>query len=207
MQHDYILLDRSGSMIKRWAEALSSVNSYVAKLAEDKVDTGVTLATFDFDIGVFKFEIIRDRIIPSTWHPVTDKDCRPRGGTPLNDAVVKIASMALAANYDRVAITIMTDGEENQSKEDHDGKIAKHMLGECRRKGWQVIMLGVDFDNWHQAQGLGNLAGSTASVAQGQMVNSTRMSASKRAQYAATGATMDFSDEEKAELAKKKGGT
>lgn len=41
MQHDFILLDRSGSMESLWVEALGSVNAYVTKLAEDKVDTGV----------------------------------------------------------------------------------------------------------------------------------------------------------------------
>lgn len=59
MQHDFILLDRSGSMSDpagNWAEALSAVNAYVKKLADDKVDTGVTLATFDTDAaGKFDF--------------------------------------------------------------------------------------------------------------------------------------------------------
>jgi hypothetical protein len=67
MQHDFILLDRSGSMSTVWTEALSSINAYVQKLADDKVDTGVTLATFDKDGAEFKFEVIRDRIIPGTW--------------------------------------------------------------------------------------------------------------------------------------------
>lgn len=204
MQHDFILLDRSSSMASRWVEALGSVNSYVQKLAEEKVDTGVTLATFDFDCGALSFDIVRDRITPPTWHTVSDKDCTPRGGTPLNDAILKLAGLAMAGNYDKVAIIIMTDGEENSSREDRTGTVAKKMLDECRAKGWQVIFLGVDFDNWHQARGYGNLQGSTASVVQGQMVNSMRMTASKRAEYSATAATMDFSDDEKAELAKKK---
>ena len=57
MQHDFILLDRSGSMQALWSEALHSVNAYVKKLAEDQIDTGVTLATFDKDGEQFKFEI------------------------------------------------------------------------------------------------------------------------------------------------------
>lgn len=203
MQHDFILLDRSGSMDSRWTEALSSINSYVAKLAEDKVDTGVTLATFDHDIGAMKLDIIRDRIIPSTWREVSNKDCTPRGGTPLNDAVVKFAGMALAGNYDKVAFIIMTDGEENSSREDRSGLLARKVLDDCRAKGWQVIMLGVDFDNTAQAASANNDINATVTVARGQVVNSMRMTSSKRAFYGVTGQSIGFTDEEKAELAKK----
>src|SRR4051812_39328646 len=98
MQHDFILLDRSGSMAGLWSEALSSINSYVKKLADDKIDTGVTLATFDGEGGL-TFDVIRDRIIPSTWKPVSDADATPRGMTPLNDATGKIVALANAGNY------------------------------------------------------------------------------------------------------------
>src|SRR5215831_2438641 len=121
MQHDFILLDRSGSMQSLWIEALNSVNGYVKKLASDHVDTGVTLATFDKDGEEFKFEVIRDRIIPSTWRPVADQDATPRGMTPLNDAIGRIVALAKAGingvQYDKVAIIIMTDGLENASRE------------------------------------------------------------------------------------------
>src|ERR1700733_10805978 len=94
MQHDFILLDRSGSMQVLWSEALNSVNGYVKKLAEDKVETGVSLATFDKDGEQFKFEVIRDRIVPSIWTPVSSADAAPRGMTPLNDAVGRIVTLA-----------------------------------------------------------------------------------------------------------------
>ncbi len=205
MQHDFILLDRSGSMKLRWTEALSSINAYVKGLADDHIDTGVTLAVFDIDnVGAMSFQIIRDRIIPRTWHDVSDKDCTPRGGTPLYDAVVKIASMALSAAYDKTAIIIMTDGEENSSREDRTGVIAKRMLDECRAKGWPVIMLGQDFDNWRQAQSVGNAPAASATVVSGQMVNSMRMTAGKRYLYASGQAgTMEFTDEEKVAMATK----
>jgi uncharacterized protein YegL len=204
MQHDFILLDRSGSMGTRWVEAVNSVNAYVHKLAEDKVDTGVTLIVFDHVNGKMDFHILRDRIIPSTWHDVSPKEVEPRGGTPLNQALCKIVELAMAGDYTRVATVIMTDGEENQSAREFTRETAKAALDRCRAKGWQVIFLGIEFDNWQQGHGYGNFAGSTFSAAGGQMVNSTRGMASKRADYGATGATMSWTDDEKAELAKKK---
>ena len=200
MQHDFILLDRSGSMSSLWDEALSSINSYVKKLADDKVDTGVTLATFDGDGGVLKFDIIRDRIIPSTWHPVSSSDATPRGMTPLSDATGKIVNLAEAGNYDKVAIIIMTDGHENASKELTVAQ-AKAALDRCRAKNWQVIFLGTDFDNAQQAASYGNAAFATTSVAKRNLRAATASMAQSRMAYAATGAAMGFSEEEKRRLA------
>jgi hypothetical protein len=202
MQHDFILLDRSGSMSSLWDEALSSINSYVKKLADDKVDTGVTLATFDGDGGVLKFDIIRDRIIPSTWNPVSSTDATPRSMTPLSDATGKIVSLAEAGNYDKVAIIIMTDGHENASKE-LTVEQAKAALDRCRAKNWQVIFLGANFDNAQQASAYGNAAFATTSVAKGNLRAATASMAASRTSYAATGAAMGFSEEEKRRLAGK----
>jgi hypothetical protein len=199
MQHDFILLDRSGSMISLWAEALSSVNAYVKKLADDKVDTGVTLATFDTDNGGIAFNVIRDRIIPSTWHPVTDADATPRGMTPLSDATGKIVNLAEAGNYDKVAIIIMTDGHENASRE-LTVEQAKAALDRCRAKNWQVVFLGANFDNAKQAASYGTAAGQTIQTSAKNFGATMRSMAASRTAYAATGAAMSFSDEEKQKL-------
>lgn len=199
MQHDFILLDRSGSMSSLWDEALGSINSYVKKLADDKIDTGVTLATFDGDGGKLAFEIIRDRIIPSTWHAVSSADATPRGLTPLNDATGKIVNLAKAGGYDKVAIIIMTDGHENASRELTVTQ-AKTLLDECRAKNWQVIFLGANFDNAAQASSYGNAAFATAEVAKGNLREATASMAASRTAYATTGAAMGFSEEEKRRL-------
>jgi von Willebrand factor type A domain-containing protein len=196
MQHDFILLDRSGSMASLWTEALGSINGYVKKLAEDKVDTGVTLAVFDSNLD---FEIVRDRIIPSTWRPVSNADATPRGGTPLNDAVGKIVALANAGNYDRVAIIIMTDGHENASKELSVAD-AKRLLDDCRAKGWQVIFLGANFDNAAQAASYNNASGATVQASAGNLRASTVSLAQKRGFYGATGQSIVFDETEKTQL-------
>ena len=201
MQHDFILLDRSGSMSSLWLEALGAVNSYVKKLADDKVDTGVTLATFDGEGGC-SFDVIRDRIIPSTWHIVTDKDASPRGMTPLNDAVGKIVALADKGNYDKVAIIIMTDGHENASRELTVVQ-AKALLDKCRAKNWQVIFLGANFDNASQAFDYGTAAHQTVSSSTVNLTATMRSTADKRAAYGATGQSMNYTDEEKKKFSAK----
>lgn len=200
MQHDFILLDRSGSMDSLWTEALSSVNAYVKKLADDKVDTGVTLAVFDEQAGL-EFHVIRDRITPPTWKLVSNEDAQPRGMTPLNDAVGKIVALANAGNYDKVAIIIMTDGLENASRELTVAQ-AKKLLDDCRAKNWQVIFLGANFDNAQQATSYGNASANTIQASGVNLRATMSVTASKRTAYGATGQSISYSDEEKAAFAK-----
>ncbi len=205
MQHDFILLDRSGSMQVLWSEALNSVNAYVKKLADDKVDTGVTLATFDKDGDQFKFEVVRDRIIPSTWKPVSSEDATPRGMTPLNDAIGRIVALAKAGNngtaYDKLALIIMTDGLENASRE-YTHAAAKALLDVCRAKNWQVIFLGADFDNAAQAASYGNVASATIAASAANLPAAMTAAAGMRASYAHAGAPMHYTDEQKRRLRK-----
>lgn len=205
MQHDFILLDRSGSMSSRWDEALGAVNTYVQKLAEDKVDTGITLAVFDTS---GPFDIIRDRITPATWAPVTSKDAEPRSMTPLNDAIGRMVTHARLGHngqqYDKVAMLIVTDGAENASKE-YTHVAAKALLDDCRSKGWQVLFIGADFDNAQQAASYGNLTRNTVAAGAGNLGATMSATASLRGSYASgQSATMDFSDDQKAELKKDK---
>jgi hypothetical protein len=205
MQHDFILLDRSGSMQALWNEALHSVNAYVKKLAEDQIDTGVTLATFDKDGEEFKFEIVRERIIPLTWKPVSGEDATPRGMTPLNDAVGRIVTLAKAgvngAPYDKLALIIMTDGLENASRE-YSHKAAKALLDDCRAKNWQVIFLGANFDNAAQAEAYGNAATQSMAVGKASLSAAMSATAAKRRGYASHAAPMQYSEEERRSFGK-----
>lgn len=189
MQHDFILLDRSGSMQSQWNEALNAINGYVRKLAEDKVKTNVTLVVFDKEGEKASIDVIRDNVKPSKWKNVSDADATPRGLTPLNDAVGRIVSMSESKKYDKVAIIIMTDGFENASVE-LTVQQAKDALERCRAKGWQVIFLGANFDNAQQAASYGNSLGSTAKAVNLNAAMSA--TASLRSGYASRGIAMNY---------------
>lgn len=200
LQRDYILLDRSGSMATKWSDALGGINAYVRGLAEATATKGVlvNLALFDQGAGDHcSFDVIRRDVSASEWKDVTSSEAKPRGGTPLFDAIGKLVSMAQAAAPVRCAILVMTDGEENASRE-HSKASAKALLDACRARGWQVIFLGADFDNAAQAASVGNDMAATMSYGAGQAVNSMRMTAAKRGLYGSgAAATVSFSDDEK----------
>src|SRR5262249_11582169 len=150
----YMLLDRTGSMAPIWAETLSSINSYVDKLATDKIDARITLAMFDSSDGT-QFDVIRRSVDVREWLPVTEREATPRGYTPLYDAIGRLMGLANADGGDRAMIIIVTDGQENASLEvTREG--AKTMLDRVRGKGWDVVFLGANFDAFSQAASLGS---------------------------------------------------
>lgn len=103
---------------------------------------------------------------------ITQEDCRlvPRGSTALNDAVVK----SLAAMEDRilkepederpakVAVIVITDGQENASRENKK-KDARDAIERATDKfGWKFVFLAADADGF--ADGM-DLAGGVVGAA------------------------------------------
>jgi hypothetical protein len=163
----YMLLDRTGSMSSIWAETLSSINAYVARLANDKVDAKITLAIFDSNDGT-QFDVIRKAVDVKEWNPVTDRDATPRGYTPLYDAIGRLMGLAGADPSDKASVIIVTDGQENASREvTREG--AKALLDRARVKGWDIVFLGANFDAFEQAASLGTVAAQTLNIVPGAM--------------------------------------
>jgi hypothetical protein len=206
-QHDFILIDRSGSMSSLWEEALSGVNAYVKKLADENVDTGVTVAFFDaggLGGGKMDFDVARERVTPKSYRRLSNEDASPRGWTPLSDAVGKIVAMAEAGDYDKVSIIIMTDGHENASTEFSVDQ-AKAALDRCRKRDWVVQFLGANFQNAAQASQYGNHMGNTVFTSTQNIGNTFELLGTKRGFYASAGATADsmsWTAKEKEEAAK-----
>ena len=202
----YILLDRSGSMQSLWVEALSSVNAFAKELANKKdgpaVDSHVTLAVFDDQAGL-QFDVLRRKQPALHWETVTDKEATPRGMTPLLDAMVRLVALAESDNPDKAVLVVMTDGEENASKEvTRDG--VKAALDRVKAKGWEVVFLGANFDNISDAGSVGVGGSKQMAMSAGTMNASMSRLAKKARSYASMApgaAPIEFSDEDR-EVAK-----
>jgi len=191
-QRDYILLDRSPSMVEneRWEEALAGVNAYISKLATGGVDTKVTVAVFDCE-----YEVVRRDVAPSSCTPITKDDVALGGGTALNDAIHHLVTQAKADNPQRAAIIIATDGEDNSSKM-KTGQ-AHALLTQCRLRGWQVIFLGIDHDNARLAQQYGASPREVIATGKESIVALMAKVAEKRAAHSQSGTAISFTDAEK----------
>jgi hypothetical protein len=198
--HAYILLDRSGSMQSLWTEALSSVNAYARELAaataQSAPDSHVTLAVFDSQENL-RFDVLR-RSVPSLhWEPVTTREANPRGMTPLLDALVQLVSVAETDAPDKAVLVVMTDGHENASRET-TREAAKAALERVKAKGWEVVFLGANFDNFTDAGSVGVASMKQMAMAPGTMSASMARMAMKSRRYFDLGEAVEFDREDRA---------
>jgi Mg-chelatase subunit ChlD len=188
----YILLDRSGSMQTRWTETVGALNAYVAGLAGEKATkkTEVTVVAFDNQDLLL---VVRSGVKASDWKPISEAELRPRGMTPLYDAIGKLVATVRQDSPEKATIVIITDGAENGSRE-LKKDAAKSMLDEMRAKQLDVVFIGADFDAFAQGSGLGNAAGSTIIMKSGSYGDAMSVLATRSMAYAAGGAVASFSD-------------
>ena|SRR3990167_4930679 len=151
--HAFVLLDRTGSMSSRWNEAITSVNAYVEELKKRATNCLVTLACFDGHNGT-QFNILRNAMPISQWKTLAKDEVDPRGDTPLLDSVMRLITLSRESKAKRVALVVMTDGEENASTEVKKEDVQK-ALAQATKKGWQTVFLGVDFDAFGDRRGVG----------------------------------------------------
>ena len=185
----YILLDRSGSMASLWDEALGSINGYITKL---KPSTKVHLAVFDS----VSHDVVRD-VKAKEWTDVTAEEIQPRGGTPLYDSCGKIMAVAESDNAKKTVLVVMTDGYENSSKE-HTQTSIKAKVKAFEDKKWEVLFLGANFDAVESVSGsVGVNVSKTMNISAGNMARSMDMLSAYTTSYAATGASINFTNEDK----------
>lgn len=198
----YILLDRSGSMANRWGETIGALNAYVSGLADVKATkkTEVTVAAFD---NQEPYLVLRSGVKASEWTPISENEVRPRGMTPLYDAISKLVATVRQDSPKKATIVIITDGAENGSMEIKKDA-AKALLDEMRAKPFDVVFIGADFDAFAQGSGLGNMAGSTLNMTSGNYTAAMKGLATRSMGYATTGLVGAFSDEDRKLAAGKK---
>ena len=161
-----VLLDESGSMGLCKETTISGINEYIQSLqATQKREGGEML----FSLTKFSSEktdlmyIVRPI---NSIEKLTDKTYMPNGGTPLYDALGQtikkvVKELEGRVNKPKVLILIMTDGEENSSKEYTKEKIVE-MIKEKEKDKWTFVYLGANQDSWSNAQQIGLSKGNVA---------------------------------------------
>lgn len=192
----YVALDRSGSMSgERWTHAIDSINEYINGLKKEKIEGTVNVTAFDTNGNSVRLEELVENQSIAYYEPLAHDVVSPSGMTPLFDAAANVMDRALENNADRTIVVIMTDGEENSSKEYNQGKI-KGKVKTLQDKNWEVIFLGANFDvtQYTSGSGLASTKMRNVNMMDAQAVNLmyTDLSTNTIA-YARTGAAMDMS--------------
>jgi hypothetical protein len=137
MEATYCVIDSSGSMAQCIGDTIGGFNLFLDHQPKDNLIT-----TYTFDNNVKEMY----RCSPaSEAQRLNTVNYRPYGGTALLDAMGRAITVASNCTADTVNVVILTDGEENSSKEFTKSQISK-MIEDRKREGWNFIFLGANQD-------------------------------------------------------------
>ena len=144
-----VILDKSGSMEARRTDAIGGFNALVD---DQKVQPGVaalSLVQFDTSYEVsFTEKAVVD--VPA----LTMETYRPSGGTALLDAMGKtidatgkrLAAMPEASRPGKVIVVVITDGEENSSREYTYPRLNEMICHQRDVYKWEFMFVGTSQD-------------------------------------------------------------
>ncbi|WP_298058585.1 vWA domain-containing protein [uncultured Campylobacter sp.] len=150
-----LILDKSGSMSGLESDTIGGFNSMIDKQKEAGVDAKVTTVLFDTN-----FKTLHDRADIKKVEKLTNKDYVASGNTALLDAVGdtinKISKVDdIYAKNRAVLFVIITDGQENSSKEYSKAQIKKMISDKQEKYDWEFIFLGANIDAASEAESIG----------------------------------------------------
>ena len=143
------ILDKSGSMGGLETDTIGGYNSMLAKQQEVEGECHITTVLFDNN-----YELLHDRIDIKAVSPISEKEYQVGGSTALLDAIGRTihkignAQKHTADDYraEKVMFVIITDGEENSSREYSAERIKAQIERQKEKYGWEFVFLGANID-------------------------------------------------------------
>jgi len=203
------ILDRSGSMMGRENDIIGGFNTFI----KEQIDLGEN----DAFVSLFQFDdqhqVDYQAVEVKEVKPLDNKTYQPRGSTALLDAI----GYAVRRIQDRrdktppqdlpgkVMVIIMTDGEENDSREFNKVRI-QELIAEKTKEGWGFLFIGANIDAFHEAAGMGissrsssNYSQSSRGIADAYKGISASVGRSRRSNLSPS-TSLTFTDEEQERL-------
>lgn len=194
--HLVLCVDRSGSMNKIREDAQGGINSLIED--QKKLPGKCTFALYQFD------NYYDNPISPRDIKEVTDYKLEPRGGTALLDSAHRaiidtgdyLRKMPEDKRPSRVMFVIITDGEENASREITRDKLKELITQQTDKYNWEFVYVGANVDAFAEAGSFGIASAvSYHSTAKSANTVYTRMSdglSQARLAGASLSSTMDY---------------
>lgn len=150
-----LVVDRSGSMEEIREDAQGGINAFLARQAAEPGEVLLTLVQFDTE-----YELLH-RGAPIG--DVPSYELVPRGMTALLDAVgrainetgERLAAMPEAERPGLVVFAVVTDGQENSSKELTLARVKEMIERQQSVYQWQFTFLGAGPDTFAEATAMG----------------------------------------------------
>ncbi|MCR5084067.1 MAG: VWA domain-containing protein [Succinivibrionaceae bacterium] len=150
-----LVLDKSGSMHGLESDTIGGFNSMIEKQRKLEVKTDVTTVLFSD-----KYITLHAREDLGKVGEMTSQDYTTGGMTALLDAVGR--TIDTVASYDnkqyensKVVFVIITDGQENSSKEYTKDQLKRIVSERQERDKWEFVFLGANIDAVSEARSMG----------------------------------------------------
>lgn len=152
--HLFILMDESGSMNGKQEAVITGCNEFLHSFKDNK-KARVWVGFFDSHPGADRLRLKVKGEKVSKVSPLEIGDYKPRGMTPLNDAIMDSlrALDKVVAKGESVFLAIITDGLENASETSVEA--VKDALAKREKKGWGFVYLGANQDAGATARSYG----------------------------------------------------
>jgi Mg-chelatase subunit ChlD len=158
--HMSVILDRTGSMESIRDDVIGGFNAFLHDQQQQEGKATLTLVQFDTQDP---YEVVHHwKDIKAV--PDLDRNTYvPRASTPLYDAIGRgiidlEASIAKLPESDRpsqVMMVIITDGQENSSREFTKARVTQMIKEKQEKQNWQFVFLSADLEAMNDARGMG----------------------------------------------------
>ena len=200
-----LLLDRSGSMESIRSDVVGGINGFLKTQRDAPGYANFTLIQFD---SVDPQEVVIDSQIVTDVKDLTDADFTPRSYTPLYDALgraivstgARLKDMSEDERPDKVVFVVLSDGDENDSKEYTKSMVRLMIETQQEEFNWKFMFLGADMDAFGEAGSIGIKASTTLSGTRAFVRQNLGMTGQSIAAYRTTndGASLAYSDDDRA---------
>ncbi|MHA2066234.1 MAG: vWA domain-containing protein [Candidatus Thorarchaeota archaeon] len=142
-----VIFDQSGSMNCVRDQSLSSLNEFLGNQRRNAtVGSCFTLVLFDTDAKSNpRIVTTRDKVSLADVKDLTREEYVPDGMTPMYDAIGTTINKYKNDDSFEYVIVILTDGEENSSKEYNNVKVTA-LIKDRTAAGWAFVYLGANQD-------------------------------------------------------------
>lgn len=159
--HIIFVLDDSGSMQSCRDQTIDGFNEYLKGQQADAVVTGIKTSVSLYKFDGYNVKCVYDQVNVVDAALLNRETYNPQGSTNLLDAmggVMMKINEQLSANKKKdresIIITILTDGQENQSRTFRSTDI-KAMVEKAEAKNWGFMFLGANIDAFSAGSSMG----------------------------------------------------
>ena len=146
-----VILDKSGSMESKQADVIGGFNAFVAEQRKTPGRARMIVTQFNTEVTPPTPAVPLEEVLPLSPERYT-----PGGNTALFDAIAQTVGRADAEKRpdERVLCLIITDGEENSSRETTLVQVKKLITEREARGDWTFAYLGAAPDRWAEESGM-----------------------------------------------------